>query len=196
MKLSRIHDLTRTISEDMQVYPRDPRPKFEPHVTIKEDGKANVTRITLGSHTGTHVDAPWHFLQDGNGIDMEPLDKFVGEAAIIDASGKSSITAGDFSGNDIRSGDIVLLEAVKSLSADEIARLEDRIVVATTGEATDSFAYLKRLGGEVSPGVRILENVGMKGSALAISMSAQYASGDVPVLHALWRVHGTLRFPR
>ncbi|WP_375567597.1 AAA family ATPase [Oceaniradius stylonematis] len=93
----------------------------------------------------------------------------------------------------IRSGDIVLLEAVKSLSADEIARLEDRIVVATTGGTSDSFAYLKRLGGEVSPGMRILENVGMKGSALAISMSSEFTSGDIPTLQALWRVHGTLR---
>ncbi len=96
----------------------------------------------------------------------------------------------------IRSGDIALLETMKSLSADEIVRLEDRIVVATTGGTTDSFAYLKRLGGEVSPGVRILENVGMKGSALTISISTEGAAGDIPVLEALWRVHGTLRLPR
>ena len=57
----------------------------------------------------------------------------------------------------------------------------------------ESFAYLKRLGGEVSPGVRILENVGMKGSALAISVSTESAAGDIPILQALWRVHGTLR---
>ena len=63
----------------------------------------------VGSHTGTHVDAPWHFLQEGNSIDMEPLDKFIGEAAIIDAPGKNSITGEDFSGYDIRSNDIVLI---------------------------------------------------------------------------------------
>jgi arylformamidase len=50
-----------------------------------------------------------HFLQKGNSIDIEPLDKFIGEAAIIDASGKNSITAEDFSGYDIRSNDIVLI---------------------------------------------------------------------------------------
>jgi kynurenine formamidase len=44
----KIHDLTRTISQDMQVYPGDPQPKFNPHATIK-DNKANVTRIMLGS---------------------------------------------------------------------------------------------------------------------------------------------------
>jgi arylformamidase len=108
LKLLKIHDLTNTISQDMRVYPGDPQPKFEPHATIK-DNNANVTRVTLGSHTGTHVDAPWHFLQEGNSIDIEPLDKFIGEAAIIDASGKNSITAEDFSGYDIRSNDIVLI---------------------------------------------------------------------------------------
>jgi arylformamidase len=108
LKLLKIHDLTRTIDQDMRVYPGDPQPKFEPHATIK-DNNANVTRITLGSHSGTHVDAPWHFLQEGNTIDREPLDKFIGEAAIINASGKNSITAEDFSGYDIRSNDIVLI---------------------------------------------------------------------------------------
>ena len=80
----------------MQVYPGDPQPKFDPYATIK-DNKVNVTRITLGSHTGTHVDAPWHFLQEGNSIEIEPLDKFIGEAVIIDASGRNSISANDFS---------------------------------------------------------------------------------------------------
>jgi kynurenine formamidase len=84
LKLLKIHDLTRTISQDIRVYPGEPQPTFTPHATIK-DNNANVTRITLGSHTGTHVDAPWHFLQEGKSIDMEPLDKFIGEAAIIDA---------------------------------------------------------------------------------------------------------------
>jgi arylformamidase len=108
LKLLKIHDLTHTISQDMHVYPGDPQPKFDPHATIKNNN-ANITKITVGSHTGTHVDAPWHFLQGGNSIDMEPLDKFVGEAAIIDASGKNSVTAEDFSDYDIRSNDIILI---------------------------------------------------------------------------------------
>jgi arylformamidase len=92
----------------MQVYPGAHNPVFNPHATINHD-KVNVTRITLGSHTGTHVDSPWHFLQEGNSIDMVPLDKFVGEAIIIDASGKKSITADDFYNYDIKRNDIVLI---------------------------------------------------------------------------------------
>ena len=92
----------------MRVYPGDPKPKFESHATIK-DNNANITRITLGSHTGTHVDAQWHFLQEGDTIDRESLCKFIGEAAIINASGKKSITAEDLSGYDIITNDIILI---------------------------------------------------------------------------------------
>jgi arylformamidase len=86
ISISRIyHDLSNLISQDMLVYPGDPQPKFEPFATIEKD-KVNVTRIVLGSHTGTHVDAPIHFFADGNGVDKEPLNKFIGEAIILDFS--------------------------------------------------------------------------------------------------------------
>ncbi len=105
-----IHDLTRKLSPKMPAYPGDPKPRFEPHSTIKDSG-ANVTRIFLGSHTGTHVDAQWHFLPDGSTIDSEPLDKFVGETVVIDVSAKpgEGITAKDLVHADIRENDILLV---------------------------------------------------------------------------------------
>ena len=93
----------------------------------------------------------------------------------------------------IRSGDLVLMEAVRNPDAAEIGRLEDRIVVAVTNDGSEGFAYLKRLGREVARGIRILENVGLKGSALAVATSAESSSSDIQPLHRLWRVHGTLR---
>lgn len=93
----------------------------------------------------------------------------------------------------IRHGDIAVLEAVENLNDNEIAQLEDRIVVAILGSEGDSFAYLKRLGAEVSPGMRILENVGMKGSALAVATSTDTGSPGIGTLQRLWRVHGTFR---
>ena len=96
----------------------------------------------------------------------------------------------------IRSGDLVLMEAVANLEADEIERLEDRIVVALTGSGSESFAYLKRLGGQAGKGIRILENVGWKGSALTVATGEDAASSGIPPLQMLWRVHGTLRRPR
>lgn len=92
----------------MLVYKGDPRPAFEPRLTIKDDG-ASVTRIVLGSHTGTHVDAQGHFLPDGNGVDDEPLDKFVGEAVVADMSGRKGITASDLDHVKVKRGDILLV---------------------------------------------------------------------------------------
>lgn len=95
--IDKIYDLTQRLSPQMPVYPGDPQPKFEKNQTIEKDG-LNVTRITIGSHTGTHADAPWHFFQQGNTIDKEPLNKFLGQAVIIDLSQKqvgSGINAND-----------------------------------------------------------------------------------------------------
>ncbi len=96
----------------------------------------------------------------------------------------------------IRSGDLVLMEAVANLDADQIGRLEDRIVVAVTDSGSESYAYLKRLGGQAAAGIRILENVGWKGTALTVATGEDAASSGIPPLQMLWRVHGTLRRPR
>ncbi|MGI0019554.1 MAG: cyclase family protein [Nitrososphaera sp.] len=104
-------DITQLISPDMSVYPGEPQPKFEPLYTMEKD-KVNVTKLTLGSHTGTHIDAPRHFLPGGDGIDRVPLCNFIGIAAILDMSR----TGGEITGADldaysalVRPGDILLL---------------------------------------------------------------------------------------
>ncbi len=81
----------------MPVYPGDPSPTFAAYATLDRDG-VNLTRMTLGSHTGTHLDAPRHFIQDGIGIDQIPPNKLVGESYVADLSSTpigSGITARD-----------------------------------------------------------------------------------------------------
>ena len=81
----------------MPVYPGDPAPAFVAYATIDKEG-VNLTKMTLGSHTGTHLDAPRHFIQGGIGIDQIPPDKLVGESYVADLSSKpmgSGITALD-----------------------------------------------------------------------------------------------------
>ncbi|KDQ28411.1 hypothetical protein PLEOSDRAFT_1041851 [Pleurotus ostreatus PC15] len=58
----------------MQTYPGDPLFQSYPHASIKPDGYA-VSRFSIGSHTGTHVDAPSHFIDNGRTIDQIPLGK-------------------------------------------------------------------------------------------------------------------------
>jgi arylformamidase len=81
----------------MPVYPGDPSPTFTAYATLAKD-RVNLTKMTLGSHTGTHLDAPRHFIQDGIGIDQIPPNKLVGESYVADLSSKpigSGITAQD-----------------------------------------------------------------------------------------------------
>lgn len=71
----------------MPIYPGDPSPSFVNYSTIEKNG-VNLTRLTLGSHTGTHIDAPRHYIQDGIGVDKIAPRKLVGEAYVADLSKK------------------------------------------------------------------------------------------------------------
>jgi kynurenine formamidase len=105
------YDLTHLIYEDMPVYPGEPQPEFSPLFTLEKD-KVNVTRLTLGSHTGTHVDAPKHFISNAESIDKMHLEKFIGEAIILDMSKKSigeGITDLDIYKEMVKVDDIILL---------------------------------------------------------------------------------------
>lgn len=86
--IGRIVDLSRRVDEQTQVYPGDPAVRLEPAATLDEDG-VNVTALHLGSHSGTHVDAPWHFIEGGARVDELDLALFLGPAAILDLRGKA-----------------------------------------------------------------------------------------------------------
>jgi arylformamidase len=80
----RIYDVTVPIQESMPVWPGDTRVKIELVDSIERGDPANVSRLTLSSHTGTHVDAPHHFLRQGLTVDKLPLELLVGPALVLD----------------------------------------------------------------------------------------------------------------
>ena len=84
----KIIDLTLTVSDKIPTFPGSPQPNFIPWENIKEDGY-NLEVLFLSSHTGTHMDAPHHFLEKGAKIHEISLKKLVSEAALIQC-GKSS----------------------------------------------------------------------------------------------------------
>jgi len=83
-----IVDLSHPVDDDTPVYPGDPVARFRPAATVAEDGY-NVLHVSMGSQTGTHVDAPYHFLEDGARIDQLPLELFLAPAVIADVRGKA-----------------------------------------------------------------------------------------------------------
>src|SRR4028119_151353 len=82
-----IVDLSHPLDDDTPVYPGDPVARFTPAATVAADGY-NVLHVRMGSQTGTHVDAPYHFLEDGARIDELPLEYFLGPAVVADVRGK------------------------------------------------------------------------------------------------------------
>lgn len=78
----KIIDLTHTIHEDMPVYPGTERPVFQDANNLKEHGFLEK-KITMYSHTGTHMDAPAHILINGKTLDSYEINHFIGKAFVI-----------------------------------------------------------------------------------------------------------------
>ena len=90
----KIIDITVPISPSTRVFPGDPEPSIESVCTLEEDGCA-VSRLSFGSHTGTHVDAPSHVLNEGKAVDNLELEGLIGRAVILDFSSKTGALSGD-----------------------------------------------------------------------------------------------------
>lgn len=80
----KLHDITLMISNNMLVWPGDPKVQIEDEVSIKNGDKCNVKSIKLSSHTGTHIDAPNHFIDQGAFIDEVALDTLIGKCFVKD----------------------------------------------------------------------------------------------------------------
>ena len=85
----KILDLTLTISDKIPTFPGSPKPNFIPWERIKDNGY-NLELLFLSSHTGTHLDAPYHFLEKGAKIHEISLKKLVSEAVLIKSGKKSN----------------------------------------------------------------------------------------------------------
>lgn len=80
--MPRLIDLSHTIATGMTVYPGDPSVTVASALTVEEHGVA-VSSLMLGSHSGTHLDAPSHTIPGGRTLDDIALDELVGEAVVV-----------------------------------------------------------------------------------------------------------------
>ncbi|MGA2613863.1 MAG: cyclase family protein [Spirochaetia bacterium] len=83
-RAGRIVDLSQEIYHQAPTFPWDPKCGVIVHNTVESIG-FNVTQLCMSAHQGTHVDAPYHFLDDGLTVDRIPAEVFVGDAILIDA---------------------------------------------------------------------------------------------------------------
>jgi kynurenine formamidase len=82
---SLLYDLTQPVASAMPVYPGDPAVTVEPHATMADDGY-RTSALSLGSHAGTHVDAPAHTEPDGKTLDEFDVAAFRFDAIVIDCT--------------------------------------------------------------------------------------------------------------
>lgn len=97
----RVIDLTQTISADMPVYPGTEPPKLQVANTYEKDG-FRETLISFYSHTGTHMDAPFHLFGDRTKLEELPAAQFVGTALVIDC-------------RDVEAGGIIGMERIEAV---------------------------------------------------------------------------------
>lgn len=94
----KIIDISRRLENGMPVWPGDTPFHYEVSWSKAESGSVNVGSLSMSAHTGTHVDAPFHFDDDGKRIIELDLELYIGPARVVDMTGKDSIGAKDLAG--------------------------------------------------------------------------------------------------
>lgn len=100
----KIYDVTLPISESSVVWPGDGGVQFKQMSSVEQGDNSTVTRLTLSAHTGTHVDAPKHFIAGAGSVDKLSLDTLIGPAWVADAGIANALTAGVIRALDIPPG--------------------------------------------------------------------------------------------
>lgn len=107
-------DVSVPVRSGMVHWPEDPKVKLERTKSIAEGEEANLTRIDMSAHTGTHMDAPLHFFEEDPGMETFPLDIALGTARVVRIEGDEPIDRGHVEELDLQSGERVLFRTANS----------------------------------------------------------------------------------
>lgn len=127
----KLYDITLAISESIITWPRDPKVSIQKTRLISKGNSCNVSELKFGSHCGTHIDAPYHFEENGIKIDQIPLDYLIGDVTVFNIKNKEKID----------------LEDIKSLKLNNINRVIFKTINSTywkLSEFKSDFVYLTK----------------------------------------------------
>lgn len=91
-----IYDISLPLHNALAFWPGVAPYHYELQWRQSAGDSVNIGTVTMGIHTGTHADAPFHFQANGATIDQLPLAPFLGPAVVVDVSGRASLTVADF----------------------------------------------------------------------------------------------------
>jgi arylformamidase len=138
------YDISLTISPKMPTWPGDPSVVLERIEKIEEGSNANVSKIAMSVHSGTHVDAPYHFLREGNSVERMPLRTLTGRAYVLDLPEVDQITADIIEHSDLPPRTRRLL--FKTRNSNYWARQEQEFQEDFVGICEDAAEYLVKRG--------------------------------------------------
>lgn len=137
----KIHDVTVPLTRALPTYPGDPPFEIEALRSLEQGHPYRLSRLSLGTHTGTHVDAPAHLLPEGAGVDELPLEILVGKARVVDLRVRERIERADLEACDLRADLRLLLRTRMSGQMHRPAFQEDHVHLTE-----DAAAYLVQAG--------------------------------------------------
>ncbi len=204
-----IFDISQTLANGMPVWPGDPEFQLRPVLRTPDGGVSNVSEVRMGTHTGTHIDAPFHMDDSGADVTRLPIKSLIGPARVIRFSKKSCIRAVDLSPLEWQGVERVLFQTQSTrkfdnsfdsnfiyLNEDAAEFLAERgiLLIGTDAPSVDSFdstdfASHKAL---LQRGTVILENARLEGVApgdynlVCLPLKLAGADGS-PVRAILWR---------
>jgi arylformamidase len=140
-------DVSLTLKSDMVHWPGDPPVSIERVRDMDKGDTVNLSKITMGVHCGTHVDAPVHFIKGAIGVHQILLDSLIGPARVIKISAKDTIKEKELSKQGIKQGQRIILRTRNSIN---------KILYKNT--FTEDFVYMEEDTAEflVSCGIKAL----------------------------------------
>jgi arylformamidase len=133
MRVTRFLDVSVPLAAGVPAYPGNPEFELQPIKRIAEGGSSNVSRVVMGTHTATHVDAPLHFFDGTLAADELALDLLIGRTRVVDMPRRGGITAGDLARAGLREDLRVLLKTPNSALWNGTAFKQDYTYLAEDG---------------------------------------------------------------
>ena len=109
-------DVSLTLKSNMMHWPSDPPVSIERVRDMDKGDTVNLSRVTMGVHSGTHVDAPVHFIKGAIGVHQILLDSLIGPARVIKISAKDTIKEKELTKHGIKKGERILLRTQNSIN--------------------------------------------------------------------------------
>lgn len=113
-RVPKLLDVSVPLTPGIPAYPGNPEFELQAIKRIAEGASSNVSRLVMGTHTGTHVDAPRHFFDEGIGVDALPLDLLLGRTRVVEIRKRGGIGAAELAEAVLREDIRILLKTSNS----------------------------------------------------------------------------------